>query len=114
MPENERRKFLKASLASLAAVTGAGLSGCKPKAMCYVSWEPDEAPLPEPLPEETPVPEEPVTPPTESATPIDEKTANREDLTEKLKELGEEEPPKEVQDIGAMCYVTVPPNGWNS
>ena len=34
----------------------------------------------------------------------EEKSDNREELTERLKKLGEEEPPKKVEDIGAMCY----------
>ena len=36
------------------------------------------------------------------------KEKKREELIERLKQLGEEEPPKKIEDIGAMCYVVLP------
>ena len=86
----ERRKFLKVALAALA--TTAGVSGCRREtmAMCYSSAAPSR---PEPLPDP------------ESSESADEQPDKRAELTEQLKKLGEEEPPKSVKDIGAMCYV---------
>jgi len=34
----------------------------------------------------------------------EDKAEKRDELTERLKKLGEEEPPKKVEDIGTMCY----------
>lgn len=131
MPENERRKFLKASLASLAAAAGAGLTGCKPKpeepgAMCYkpanIEPMPDEASPPESLPEETPPPEPaPATDVTDAIaanppesgerlsdrmraiTGEDATEDSREALREQLKKLREEKSRQESIQ-GAMCY----------
>ena len=95
MTENERRKFLKASLASLAGAAGVSLPGCESyTACCY-----DMAIEPEPVKEETPPAE---TTPTDAAA---EKAARREELTKELEELGKTEPEMEPDDIDAMCYV---------
>ena len=108
MTENERRKFLKASLASLAGAAGVSLPGCEiPGACCYKPAHlEDEPPQPEPEPvkEETP-PTEPE--PTDAAA---EKVARREELTEQLEKLAEEPLEKEYRFISADCYVTVPFN----
>ena len=74
MTKNERRKFLKASLASLAGIS---IPGCR-SAMCYAQARPE---------------------PTEVEAAA-EKAAHREGLTEQLKEMKPQEEPLR----GAMCY----------
>ena len=82
MTETERRKFLKASLASLAGAAGVSLPGCERyhTACCYAQAEPE---------------------PTDANA---EKAAHREELTEKLKELAETDPGEEFDPISADCY----------
>ena len=100
MTANERRKFLKASLASLAGAAGVSLPGCEmPGACCYKPAPPqDETLPPEPAKEET-SPQE--SEPTDTAA---EKAAHREELKEQLKELGETDPGEEFDPISADCY----------
>ncbi len=104
MTENERREFLKSALTVLAATTVATLPGCErlPGAMCYAPAPPkDETVPPASVQKDAASP----TPPKE--VPTDDKAANREDLTEKLKKLGEEEPPEEKEIFSAMCYAII-------
>ena len=91
MTEHERREFLKAAGASLAGVVGMGIAGCTP------DTTQEDISSPDVTPEEV----------------AEEKINNREELTERLKKLGEEEPPKKVEEIGADCYSVYLPEDWN-
>ena len=106
MTETERRKFLKASLASLAGAAGVSLPGCNREPCCYdvaiPESERDNTDAPESVKEETPSPEPE---PTDAAA---EKAAHREELTEQLKELAETDPGDEFEIISADCYKVAP------
>ena len=98
MTKNERREFLKASLASLAGAAGVSIPGCKKpeegQALpCYYGYDDD---LRYEKKDETPPPE-----PTD---PEADKAARREELTKELEELGKTDPGEEFEPLDAMCY----------
>jgi len=86
--KTERRKFLKAALAAMATA-GASTMSCR-TTICYYPARP-------PKPDDT----------------EKEKSDRREELTEQLKKLAEEEPPKDVSEIGPMCYAIYLPENLN-
>ena len=121
MTKNERRAFLKAAGASLAGIVGMGVAGCTP------DTTQNDIPSPDPVPDDATTPisvqEDAVVPgiPQGDTTPdippqdntsflaptengVEDKAEKREEMVEKLKKLGEEEPPKPFNNIGAMCY----------
>ena len=121
MTQNERREFLKAAGASLAGIVGMGVVGCTPDttqdnmlspgpvqndAVAPISVQ-EDAVVPD-IPQGDTTPDIPSQDNTSFLTPMEnaseDKSERREELIERLKKLGEEEPPKKIEDIGAMCY----------
>ena len=87
--KTERRKFLKAALAAMASAAGASTMSCRNKdrftgVTCYYPG-----------------------PPLKPDDADNEKSDRREELTEQLKKLAEEEPPKEPLPV--MCYLPMIP-----
>ena len=86
MTETERRQFLKTAGILLAGGVGMGVIGCTPNTA-----------------------QNDTSSPASTSNDVTKKAENRAELTEQLKKLGEEEPPKEADEIGAMCYHRVTP-----